>query len=100
MESFVLQGCAGSGNTMILLHRLSYLMYNNESLRPRDVLVITPSDSFNSFIDELSAVLELQKVRTVTLKNYYIRVLQYENVELSSRMTEEKEPIAYISYLY
>ncbi len=99
-ESFVLQGCAGSGKTMILLHRLSYLMYNNESLRPRDVLVITPSDSFNSFIDELSAVLELQKVRTVTLKNYYIRVLQNEGVDLSSRMTDEKEPIAYLSYLY
>lgn len=99
-ESFVLQGCAGSGKTMILLHRLSYLMYNNESLRPRDVLVVTPSDSFNSFIDELSAVLELQKVRTITLKNYYFRVLENEGVELSSRLSEEREPTAYLSYLY
>ena len=28
-ENFVLQGCAGSGKTMVMLHRLSYLMYNN-----------------------------------------------------------------------
>lgn len=70
-ESFVLQGCAGSGKTMILLHRLSYLMYNNEALRPRDVLVITPSVSFNAFIDELSQVLELQKVKTTTLRDYF-----------------------------
>ena len=55
-DSFVVQGCAGSGKTMILLHRLSFLMYNNEKLTPRDVLVITPSDSFNAFIDELSTV--------------------------------------------
>ena len=31
-ESFVVQGCAGSGKTMILLHRLSYLMFNNKSM--------------------------------------------------------------------
>ena len=29
-SNFVLQGCAGSGKTMVMLHRLSYLMYNNE----------------------------------------------------------------------
>ncbi|MDE7158621.1 MAG: hypothetical protein K2N74_03515, partial [Clostridiales bacterium] len=99
-ESFILQGCAGSGKTMILLHRLSYLMYNNESLRPRDVLVITPSDSFNAFIDELSAVLELQKVRTVTLKNYFFRVLQNEGIDLKSRLGGEREPVEYLKYLY
>ena len=63
-DEFVLQGVAGSGKTMILLHRLSYIMYNNESVRPADVMVVTPSDSFNAFIDELSAVLELEKVKT------------------------------------
>ena len=97
-ESFVLQGCAGSGKTMILLHRLSYLMYNNESLRPRDVLVITPSDSFNAFIDELSKVLELQKVRTITLRNYYLQALKNEGIELKcTGGTESKE---YLSWLY
>ncbi len=97
-ESFVLQGCAGSGKTMILLHRLSYLMYNNENLSPRNVLVITPSDSFNAFIDELSQVLELQRVRTVTLKNYYARVLANEGIQLEP--SEEKEPQEYLAYLF
>ncbi|MGN0823212.1 MAG: UvrD-helicase domain-containing protein [Candidatus Gallimonas sp.] len=99
-ESFVLQGCAGSGKTMILLHRLSYLMYNNESLRPRDVLVVTPSDSFNAFIDELSAVLELQRVRTVTLQNYFLQVLKNEGVDLGGKIVPERENGAYLSYLY
>ena len=99
-ESFVLQGCAGSGKTMIMLHRLSYLMYNNEALSPKDVLVITPSDSFNAFIDDLSQVLELQKVRTVTLKNYYFRALQNEGVDLLSKLSSERENEAYLRFLY
>ncbi len=99
-ESFVLQGCAGSGKTMILLHRLSYLMYNNETLRPRDVLVITPSDSFNSFIDELTEVLELQRVSTVTIKNYFFRALKNEGIDLDSNVTRERENGEYLKYLY
>lgn len=99
-ESFVLQGCAGSGKTMILLHRLSYLMYNNENLLPRDVLVITPSDSFNEFIDELSRVLELRKVMTVTLRSYFFRVLEREGLDLESRLTGAREPQTYLEYLY
>lgn len=99
-ESFVLQGCAGSGKTMILLHRLSYLMYNNESLSPHDVLVITPSDSFNTFIDELSQVLELQKVRTVTLREYYFRALKNEGIDLKKNLSKERESQEYLRYLY
>ena len=99
-ESFVLQGCAGSGKTMILLHRLSYLMYNNEKLRPHDVLVITPSDSFNAFIDELAQVLELQRVKTVTLKNYFFQVLAGEGISLTEKLSAEREPEAYLRYVY
>ena len=99
-ESFILQGCAGSGKTMILLHRLSYLMYNNEKIRPESALVITPSDSFNSFIDELTAALELERVRTVTLRDYYVQVLKNEEIDFSSHLSKEKEPIEYIEYLY
>ncbi len=101
-ESFVLQGCAGSGKTMILLHRLSYLMYNNEALHPHDVLVITPSDSFNDFIDELSATLELGHVKTVTMQTYYFRVLENEGIDLFSKLRNEsaEEPKEYLAYLY
>ncbi len=99
-ESFVLQGCAGSGKTMIMLHRLSYLMYNNEALKPRDVLVITPSDSFNAFIDELSQVLELQKVKTTTLSDYYLRALKGEGIDLAAHMGTERENAQYLEYLY
>ncbi len=99
-DSFVVQGCAGSGKTMILLHRLSFLMYNNEKLTPRDVLVITPSDSFNDFIDELSAVLELEKVKTYTIDEYFLELLKNEGVDISDKINLSEMPPAYAQYIY
>ena len=99
-DSFVVQGCAGSGKTMILLHRLSFLMYNNEKLTPRDVLVITPSDSFNAFIDELSAVLELEKVKTYTIDEYFLQLLKNEGVDISAKINLTEMPPEYAKYIY
>ena len=98
---FVVQGIAGSGKTMIMLHRLSYIMYNNEGVRPRDVLVITPSDSFNSFIDELSTVLELEKVKTCTIERYFLTLLSSQGIDLEGRIERtERPPESYLAYIY
>ncbi len=100
-DEFVLQGVAGSGKTMILLHRLSYIMYNNETVRPADVMVITPSDSFNAFIDELSAVLELEKVKTSTLDNYFLNILKNAGADISNKIDFSlPTPAEYTEYIY
>lgn len=100
-EEFILQGVAGSGKTMILLHRLSYIMYNNESVRSSDIMIITPSDSFNAFIDELSTVLELEKVRTSTLDNYYLSMLKSVGVDLGEKIDRKSQPPQkYCEYVY
>ncbi len=100
-SNFVLQGCAGSGKTMVMLHRLSYLMYNNEEIKPRDVLVITPSDSFNSFIDELSEILELEKVKTSTVYEYFLNVLKNQKIDLTDKIDpSQKENEDYLRYVY
>ena len=99
--NFVLQGSAGSGKTMIMLHRLSYLMYNNDDVKARDVLMITPSSSFNAFIDELSAVLELERVRTTTLHEYFLQVLHNAKLDIKEKIDyTEKENTDYLSYVY
>ena len=99
--NFVLQGCAGSGKTMVMLHRLSYLMYNNEDIRPRDVLIITPSDSFNAFIDELSEILELERVKTTTAYEYFLQVLKNEKIDLTDKIDlTQKEDEGYLEYVY
>ena len=100
-DEFVLQGVAGSGKTMILLHRISYVMYNNESLRPSDVMIITPSDSFNDFIDELSAVLELEKVRCSTLDSYFLSLLKSAGVDIKERIDFNfNADENYLAYVY
>lgn len=100
-DEFVVQGVAGSGKTMIMLHRLSYILYNNERLKPSDVLVITPSDSFNDFIDELSAILELEKVKTSTLDGYFIKLLKNSGVDVSG-ITDASQsvPQELLNYVY
>ncbi|MGN0812421.1 MAG: UvrD-helicase domain-containing protein [Candidatus Coproplasma sp.] len=98
---FIVQGVAGSGKTMILLHRLSYLLYNDENLKPSSVLVITPSDSFNAFIDELAKILELERVKTVTLETYYLRLLKSAGIELDKKIDYSLDPTnEYLQYIY
>lgn len=100
-ENFVLQGCAGSGKTMVLLHRLSYLMYNYETITSRDVLIITPSHSFNAFIDELAAVLELERVKTMTVYEYFLQVLKNEKIDIMDKIDPlQKEDEGYLQYVY
>ncbi len=100
-RNFVLQGCAGSGKTMVMLHRLSYLMYNYEDMKPRDVLILTPSNSFNAFIDELAEVLELERVRTMTAYEYFLQILQNEKIEIADKINPmQKEDEGYLAYVY
>ena len=100
-ENFIVQGCAGSGKTMVLLHRLSYLLYNNELLNPKDILVITPSSSFNNFIEELSQVLQLEKVKTITLESYFLKLLKNVNVDIVEKIDRTIEvPQAYLQEIY
>ena len=100
-DEFILQGVAGSGKTMILLHRLSYVMYNNENLRPSDVMVITPSDSFNAFIDELATVLELERVKTSTLDNCFLNMLKSVGADFTGKIDFNAwAPPEYLKYVY
>ncbi len=100
-DEFVLQGVAGSGKTMVLLHRLSYIMYNDDNIHPTDVLVITPSDSFNAFIDELAAILELEKVRTSTLDNYFATILKNVDADISDKIDRNMNADeGYLAYIY
>ncbi len=70
-ENFVVQGCAGSGKTMILLHRLSYLKFNNMLPEYDRIKIITPNKIFNNFINDLSHDLDINEIEQITISNYY-----------------------------
>ena len=71
-ENFIVQGCAGSGKTMILLHRLSYLKYNNLLPEYDKIKIIAPSKVFKDFIGELSRDLDISEIEQISISNYYL----------------------------
>lgn len=60
-KNILVLGCAGSGKTMIMLHRLSYILFNND-ISIKDVFIISPTNLLNLEIDSLSETLELNNV--------------------------------------
>lgn len=73
-ENFIVQGCAGSGKTMILLHRLSYLKYNNWLPEYEKIKIITPGKIFNDFISDLSRDLNIKEIEQTSISNYYLEL--------------------------
>jgi len=66
-KNAVINGCAGSGKTMIMYHRLSYMAYNYQSylgkqFNPKNVYIISPSSFFDSSNDELLTKLSIDSV--------------------------------------
>ena len=72
IKSFIVQGCAGSGKTMILLHRLSYLKFNNKLPSYEKIKIITPNHVFADFIKNLSRDLSIEEIEQMTISDYYI----------------------------
>ncbi|NBJ67645.1 UvrD-helicase domain-containing protein [Adlercreutzia caecimuris] len=73
-ENFIVQGCAGSGKTMVLLHRLSCLAFDPKN-RHLEYVIITPSDSFNHQIAGLCNNLDIDNAAQLTVEKYYARLI-------------------------
>ena len=103
-KNMVIQGCAGSGKTMILLHRLSYLLFNNKHINKESVKIITPNNIFNKHIDHLARELELDKIERLTVESYYISKLcsagVNPNIATSPVKSESTIDNSYVNYIY
>lgn len=75
-KSFILQGCAGSGKTMIMLHRLSHMIFNNPHSDFSKIKIITPNDNFNIHINDLYTELGLGKIERFKVDDYYVYLLK------------------------
>lgn len=91
-ESFIVQGCAGSGKTMILLHRLSYLKFNNRSMSFAGVKIITPNRFFDAHINDLSRELGLDTVERFSVEEYYVELIRryFGKIPVSADVISEK----------
>lgn len=91
-ESFILQGCAGSGKTMILLHRLSYLLFNNRDISTDSIKIITPNSLFDAHINELSNELGLDHIERNSVEEFYVSLIKgfSRKMNVSAEVHSEK----------
>lgn len=69
-KSFAVQGCAGSGKTMVLLHRLRYLLYNKDIYSDEYVFLV-PSNGFKTFIGDISTNFNINNNNILPYQEYY-----------------------------
>lgn len=66
----IVQGAAGGGKTTIALHRIAYLLYNNEStLNSKNFMIIAPNRFFLSYISEVLPDLGVENVLQTTFED-------------------------------
>lgn len=99
----IVQGCAGSGKTMVLLHRLSFLKQDDSRhFDAGSTVILTPNSNFNTHINGLAASLQLGMIPRYPVEEYYRRLLrEYDTnlagtLRLADEMTLDKEVVRYL----
>lgn len=66
----VIQGAAGSGKSSIALHRLSYLIFNHETIKTDRLIIFAPNQLFLSYIANSITALELKGMKATTFLDW------------------------------
>lgn len=74
----LIQGIAGSGKTTVALHRLAWLLHeDNSDLRPEESLVVVLSKALKSYISGVLPALGIKGVQVLTFNEWAIRTLRH-----------------------
>lgn len=104
-ESFVVQGCAGSGKSQCLLHRLFFLRDELSQDGWRKVLLLTPTKLFREYSATLMKRYQLTDVFNCSLADLYRDLLAVYDDRFMDRqyvyqLTEEYLPDGYLFAVY
>jgi len=103
--SFVVQGCAGSGKSQCLLHRLFFLRDSLEEDGWDKVLLLTPTKLFRQYSADLMRRYQLSDIYNCSIADLY-RVLlnvyddRFKERQYIYQMTEEYLPDGYLHAVY
>lgn len=80
----IVQGSAGSGKTVIALHRLSYLLYQYKGqLEEKKIMVLGPSAMYLSYIQEALPFLDVGEIRQETFEKFCKSRLPFAELRFS-----------------
>lgn len=102
-RNIIVQGCAGSGKTMVMMHRLSRIQNWEQDFDPREILIITPNDQYKMYMKALTEGLAISKITQLTMESLYQEILFEYNKEFYFKGKIAKEcgiNEEYISYIY
>lgn len=81
-KSVVVQGCAGSGKTMVLLHRFKYLKYNGV-VNGNNYALLVPGENFKGFVKSTAKEFGLYEDNVFTFTEYYRYLLNINDKKWS-----------------
>lgn len=73
-KPLIVQGAAGGGKTTIALHRIAYLLYNNE-LDSKRFMIIAPNRFFLSYISDVLPELGVEEVLQNTFEDFALEII-------------------------
>ena len=104
-RDMIVQGCAGSGKSMIMLHRLPILLYDNpNSLSRTNLYVITPSQMYIQLAENMRHQLEISDINMGTIEQYYDHCIakyaghkagEYGKINYGSKISSDNEKYVY-----
>ena len=75
-SSQLILGCAGSGKTMIMLHRIRYLLFNNQDIDANSMIVVSPTDILGKESEELAKILRIDRINQCSTIEFYIDIIR------------------------
>ena len=104
-KSFVVQGCAGSGKSQCLLHRLFFLRDELSQDGWNKVLLLTPTKLFREYSAALMKRYQLSDVFNCSLADLYRNLLsaydeRFKDRQYVYQLTEEYLPDGYLFAVY
>ena len=89
-ENTLVLGCAGSGKTMIMLHRIRYLLFNNPTIDLKSILIVSPTDILGRESKELSIILNIENVNQFSTSEFYLFIIKeiYSRIPYFNRVKE------------
>ena len=73
-KSMLVLGCAGPGKTMILMHKIHYMEYNDKNLNMNDIMIISPTDILAGESRQLSRLLHVDRILQSTSSRFYLKL--------------------------